>query len=72
MSAYLTKEEVRLKLNALIDATPGGVPAISKKLDLNAAYIRNVAKGKVSAGPKISAALGLEKGERLYRKLEEK
>ena len=71
MSAYLTRDEVRALLELRADQA-GGFRTYSRQVDISEAYLRNVASGQTTPGPKISAALGLEKGERLYRKLEEK
>ena len=71
MSAYLTRDEVRALLKLKVDQA-GGFRTYSRQVDISQAYLQNVAKGRTPPGPKISAALGLEKGERLYRKLEEK
>ena len=71
MSAYLTRDEVRALLKLRADQA-GGFRTYSRQVDISEAYLRNVASGQTPAGPKISAALGLEKGERLYRKVEEK
>ena len=54
----LTKQDMRRRLRAAIDAV-GGVRAFSRRHRISAAYVSKAARGEMTFGPKIANALGV-------------